>query len=116
MNQVDFIAKLKFETKEQGVRHTAARSGYRPHIEFENYPEYLTSGSQNYIGQDIVAPGEIVNAEIVILGGEYFTRRLYKNMKFKFCEGPRTIGFGIITQIINTALITQPNIDINRST
>ena len=104
MKQIDFIAELKFLTTGESGRKSPANSGYRPHIEFENYPEYLTSGSQNYIGQEIAELGTKVNAEITILGTEYFAKRLYENMEFKFCEGSRTIGFGKISEIINTDL------------
>lgn len=111
MNGTDFIAELEFLTAEQGGRKGYAKSGYRPHIEFENYSEYLTSGQQTYIGKDIVEPGEKIKAEIVILSTEYFNKRLYENMKFQFCEGSRTIGFGKIIEIVNTDLKCEADID-----
>ncbi|ADV48030.1 protein chain elongation factor EF-Tu [Cellulophaga algicola DSM 14237] len=111
MNKSDFIAELKFQTTEKSGRKNYAKSGYRPHIEFENYPEYWTSGQQTYIGTDFVLPGETVNAEIGILSTEYFAKRLYENMEFKFCESNRTIGFGKIIRIINTDLKCEPDID-----
>ncbi|WP_272152104.1 elongation factor Tu [Tenacibaculum aiptasiae] len=107
---IDFIAELQFLTTEQGSRKGYAKSGYRPHIEFENYPEYLTSGQQSYIGKEIVNPGDKIKAEIVILSTEYFERRLYEKMEFKFCEGSRIIGFGKIIEIINKNLKSAPNI------
>ncbi|MBA6316887.1 elongation factor Tu [Cellulophaga baltica] len=118
MKQIDFIAELEFSTTEQGGRINPAYSGYRPHIEFENYPEYLTSGQQTYIGQEVAELGTKVKAEIAILGTEYFAKRLYENMEFKFCEGSRTIGFGKIMEIINTDLkcesgIEQKTINLN---
>jgi len=115
LNKSDFIAELKFETTENGGRKIPARSNYRPHIEFENYPEYLTSGQQTYIGKEIVYPGETVNAEIGILGNEYFSGRLFEGMKFKFYEGKHIIGFGKIIEIINLNLKsnTETNINLN---
>ena len=110
MKNIDFIAELNFLTTEQGGRKTPASSGYRPHIEFDNYPEYLTSGIQTYIGKKTVIPGESVKAEIAILGTEFFAKRLYENMDFKFCEGSRTVGHGAITEIINLDLKSEPNI------
>ncbi len=100
----DFIAELQFLNTEHGGRKNSVASGYRPHIEFEDYPEYLTSGQQTYIGQETVAPGEMVLAEISILSKDYFTNRLYEHMKFKFCEGPHTMGYGNIIEIINDNL------------
>lgn len=102
---------MEFLPTEQSGRKGYASSGYRPHIEFDNYPEYLTSGSQNYIGKEKVKPGEKVKAEIAILGTEYFTKRLYENMRFKFCEGSRLIGFGKIIEIINDELKCETGID-----
>ena len=112
-NKSDFIAELKFETTENGGRKTPAHSSYRPHIEFENYPEYLTSGQQTYIGKEIVHPGETINAEIGIIGTEYFSGRLFEGMKFKFCEGRHIIGFGEIIEIINQNLKSDTETNIN---
>jgi translation elongation factor EF-Tu-like GTPase len=111
MNGTDFTAELEFLTTEKGGRKGYAKSGYRPHIEFKNYSEYLTSGQQTYIGKDIVEPGEKIKAEIAILSTEYFTKRLYENMEFKFCEGSRTIGFGKIIEIINPDLKCEADSD-----
>ena len=111
LKQIDFIAELEFLTPERGGRKTPAHSNYRPHIEFDNYPEYLTFGNQTYIGKDIVQPGEKIKAEIAILGTEYFDKRLYENMEFKFCEGPNTIGFGKIIELINPDLKCETEID-----
>ena len=106
----DFIAELKFLTSEQGGRKGNVKSGYRPHIEFDNYPENLTSGRQSYIGKEFVEPGEKALAEIAFLATKYFTKRLYENMTFKFCEGPNIIGYGKITEILNLELRTDKNI------
>ncbi len=100
----DFIAELRFLTTEQGGRKNPAASGYRPHIEFEGYPDYITSGQQTYLGQDTVAPGEIALAEISILSKEQFTNQLHENMKFKFCEGSHIIGYGKILEMVNQNL------------
>ena len=118
MKQVDFIAELEFLTTEKSGRKSPANSGYRPHIEFENYPEYLTSGQQTYIGQEIAELGTKVKAEITILGTEYFAKRLYESMEFKFSEGSHIIGYGKIIELINSDLkceteIEQKTINLN---
>jgi hypothetical protein len=118
VKQIDFIAELEFLTTEQSGRKNPTHSGYSPHIEFDNYPEYLTSGQQTYIGQEIVEMGIKVKAEIAILGTEYFANRLYENMEFKFSEGPNIVGFGKIIEIINSDLkcetgIEQKTINLN---
>lgn len=104
MGTQDFNAKLKYRSTEEGGRKGYAASGYRPHIEFDNYPEYLTSGDQTFINKEKVYPGDSVKAKINIIGTEYFAKRLYVGKKFKFCEGSRTIGIGEITEIINEEL------------
>lgn len=104
METQDFNAKLKYRTTEEGGRNGYAASGYRPHIEFDNYPEYLTSGSQTFINKEKVYPGDTVDAEINIIGTEYFAKRLYIGKKFKFCEGSRIIGSGEITEVVNKEL------------
>ena len=102
--EFDFIAELYFFKTSEGGRISLAKSGYRPHIEFENYPEYLTTGYQIYIGQDTVEPGETIKAKIKIVSVEYFSGKLFKDIKFKFCEGPNIIGTGIILEISNKNL------------
>ncbi len=104
LNKSDFIAELKFKTTENGGRKTPAQSSYRPHIEFENYPEYLTSGQQIYIEKKTVNPGETVTAQISIYSAEHFKTRLFEGMNFKFCEGKKIIGTGKIIKIINSDL------------
>lgn len=114
----DFKANLVFKTSEEGGRNTPVFSGYRPHIEFDNYPEYLTSGSQTYLNKVKVLPGDTVEAKIKILGTEYFSRRLYVDKGFKFCEGQRTIGIGKIIEVYNEqlkieAIGKEPEFNIN---
>lgn len=111
MKQADFIAELEFSISERSGRQSPVHSGYRPHIEFEHYPEYLTSGQQTFIGQEMVEMGAQVQAEIAISGTKYFSKRLYKNMKFRFFEGKQTIGFGRIMEITNPGLICETDID-----
>ncbi|OED48099.1 hypothetical protein AB832_00385 [Flavobacteriaceae bacterium (ex Bugula neritina AB1)] len=103
-SNTDFIAELQFLTAEQGGRKNPAASGYRPHIEFEGHKDYITSGQQTYLGQDTVAPGETVLAEIAILSKEQFTSQLYEDMKFTFYEGKHIMGYGKIIEIVNMNL------------
>jgi len=103
-SSVDFIAELQFLNTEQGGRKNTVASGYRPHIEFEDHPEYLTSGQQIYIGKEKVEPGETVLAEISILSKAYFKNKLNENMKFDFYEGPHIIGSGKVLEIMNVSL------------
>lgn len=99
----DFIAELKYLTTDQGGRRTPARSGYRPHVKFA-FSEMQTSGQQIFLDQEIVHPGDTVNAEITIISTQFFDHMLSPEMTFEFSEGPRTIGTGRIIKILNQNL------------
>ena len=100
----DFIAILKYKTTEEGGRKTAAKSTYRPIIEFPGLLP-MTSGEQIFIDKEWVYPGDSVKAKITILSVEEFTKKLYVGQTFRFCESPdRTLGSGEILEIINKDL------------
>ena len=100
----DFKAKLVYRTTEEGGRKGFANSGYRPHVEFDNIPNFLSSGQQIFLDKEIVFPGETVTAEITLASYFGYIRNLNVNDTFKFCEGARIIGKGKITEIINNNL------------
>jgi len=102
-NKFDFIAELEYRTAKEGGRNTPAKSGYRPHLEFE-FTKMLTSGHQFFIGTDIVNPGETVLAQIGMNGTSLCEGKLEVGTKFKFCEGSVIIGIGKITEILNKSL------------
>lgn len=102
-SKTDFIAQLKYKTKESGGRQTPASSGYRPQVKFD-FEEMQTSGQQTFIDKEIVFPGDTVNAKIKILSPDYFAGRLTEGMNFEFREGDRIIGTGEIKCIINEKL------------
>ncbi|MEP7233005.1 MAG: hypothetical protein ABI691_22285 [Ginsengibacter sp.] len=101
--KVDFIAKLKYLTTEQGGRKIAAHSGYRPQIKFD-FTEMQTSGQQTFIDRETVFPGDIVEAKIKITSPDYFKGSLVEGMKFEFREGETIIGTGQIMEIVNDKL------------
>lgn len=101
---MDFIAELKFKTTEEGGRKTPTQNGYRPHIKFE-FDDFITSGKQIYLDNNVVFPGDIVRAEISILSTDYFKNKLSNGNKFTFFEGPNVIGTGSILEITNLDLL-----------
>jgi len=102
-NRVDFIAKLKYRTTEQGGRLTPAKSSYRPQVKFA-FTKMQTSGQQTFIDKEKVFPGETVNAKIKLLSPDYFAGCLTEGMEFEFLEGPKIIGTGEIKYIVNDKL------------
>lgn len=99
----DFIADLKYKSKEEGGRIGYAVSGYRPHIRFP-FIENMTSGEQIFWDKEKVYPGETIRAQIRILDHVTFKNALTNGMKFEFCEGPRVVGTGEIIDIKNEKL------------
>ena len=101
----DFIAELRFFHPDEGGRKNAVKSGYRPHIKFKEYPDYITTGQQIYVNQDTVQPGEKeVMTKISMVSKEEFKGKLCKNVCFEFCEGKHRIGFGRIIEVLNDDL------------
>lgn len=98
-----FIALLTYVTEENGGRKTPASSGYRPTIKFPFYTG-MFSGMQNFIGTDLVFPGDTVNAEITLLNTDHFKGKIYEGLDFEFYEGSNLIGSGLITKILNPDL------------
>jgi len=108
MRGPDFIARLTYRTTEDGGRANPAASGYKPGIRFPFDP-MQTSGLQVFIGQDMVRPGETVEAEIAIVSVEHFAGKLYDGLAFDFLEGPLIIGTGVILRILNPSLRRRAN-------
>ena len=105
MQNIDFIAELKYLTTEDGGRKTPVFStGYRPQIKFD-FDEMQTSGQQTFINKDSVYPGDTVEAGIKIISVEHFENTLTEGMTFDFREGSRIIGTGKIIDILNDRLI-----------
>jgi hypothetical protein len=101
--QADFIATLKYRTTDQGGRKTPAMSGYRPQVKFD-FAEIQTSGPQTFIDRELVFPGDTVDAEIEIIGVDYFENTLTVGMEFEFREASTVIGTGKIKHILNERL------------
>ena len=102
-SKVDFIAELYYLKTENGGRNTPAKSGYRPQLKFE-FTENISSGFQTFIGKESVNPGENVMAKIKVTSPNYFKKKLYKGIEFKFIEGNQIMGNGMLKEIINSNL------------
>lgn len=99
----DFIATLTYRSMEEGGRKSPAKSGYRPGIKFP-FSDMQTSGQQTFVDREFVMPGETVDAEIKIVGVDYFASKLYVGLTFDFMEGDKIIGSGTIKEIVNDQL------------
>nr|QUL61514.1 elongation factor Tu [Haemoproteus columbae] len=95
----NFIAEVYILTKEEGGRHKPFFKGYKPQFfiyTLDVTGEIINIYSNNII-QKMVMPGDKVTLNIELK--HYVV--LIKNMKFSIREGGKTIGAGIIVDIIN---------------
>lgn len=98
-----FTALLTYLPAKDGVKTTPVSSGYRPEIKFPFDLELYIS-MQNFIGTDLVFPGDTVIAEIALLKSDYVTGKIYEGLDFDFFEGENLIGHGVVTKIIDPSL------------
>ncbi|CXH18191.1 elongation factor Tu, putative (apicoplast) [Plasmodium berghei] len=94
-----FTAEVYILTKEEGGRHKPFNIGYKP--QFFIYTVDVTGEIKdiylNNISQKVAIPGDKLTLTIELK--HYIVLTL--NMKFSIREGGKTIGAGIITNIIN---------------
>ena len=89
-----FKAEVYILTKEEGGRHTPFISNYRPQFYFRTTD--VTGGITLKAGVDMIMPGD--NAEITV---ELIAPvAMDKGLKFAIREGGKTVGAGVVTEII----------------
>ena len=89
-----FEAQVYVLTKEEGGRHTPFFPGYRPQFYFRTTD--VTGIIQLPEGVEMVMPGDNINMK-----GELITPvALEKELRFAIREGGRTVGAGVVTDII----------------
>jgi elongation factor Tu len=81
-------------TKEEGGRHTAFFTGYKPQIYVRTTD--VTSEIELPKGTEMVMPGDNVNLHVKLI----VPVALEEKMRFAIREGSKTVGSGIITKII----------------
>jgi elongation factor Tu len=89
-----FKAEVYVLSKEEGGRHTPFFNGYRPQFYFRTTD---VTGSINLPeGQEMVMPGDNTNMEIEL--GQPIA--MDQGLRFAIREGGRTVGAGVVTEII----------------
>lgn len=81
-------------TKEEGGRHTPFFTGYRPQFYFRTTD--VTGVAHLPKGVEMVMPGDNVTMEIELIT----PIAMEKELRFAIREGGRTVGAGVITEII----------------
>jgi len=89
-----FKAKVYVLSKEEGGRHTPFFNGYRPQFYFRTTD--VTGTVQLPEGVEMVMPGDNVDLE----GSLITPIAMEKELRFAIREGGRTVGAGVISDII----------------
>ncbi len=89
-----FKAEVYVLTKEEGGRHTPFFSGYRPQFYFRTTD--VTGEIKLPQGVEMVMPGDNANLEVKLI----YPVAMEKGLRFAIREGGRTVGAGVVTDII----------------
>jgi elongation factor Tu len=89
-----FNAEVYVLKKEEGGRHTPFFSGYRPQFYFRTTD--VTGVAKLPEGTEMVMPGDNVQMEIELIQ----PIAMDQGLRFAIREGGRTVGSGVVTQII----------------
>jgi elongation factor Tu len=89
-----FKAKIYSLTKEEGGRHTPFFAGYRPQFFFRTTD--VTGVAQLEKGVEMVMPGDTAMIEVELIA----PIAMEKEQRFAIREGGRTVGAGVISEIL----------------
>jgi len=89
-----FKAEVYVLTKEEGGRHTPFFDGYRPQFYFRTTD--VTGATKLPEGVEMVMPGDNVQMEVELIG----PIAMDPELRFAIREGGRTVGAGVVTEII----------------
>ncbi|HEV3480236.1 MAG TPA: elongation factor Tu [Gaiellaceae bacterium] len=89
-----FKAEVYVLSKDEGGRHTPFFNGYRPQFYFRTTD--VTGSIALPEGQEMVMPGDNTNMEIQLIQ----PIAMDQGLRFAIREGGRTVGAGVVTEII----------------
>ena len=89
-----FKAEVYVLTKEEGGRHTPFFTGYRPQFYFRTLD--VTGIIKLPEGVEMVMPGDNVNMSVDLIS----PIAMEKELRFAIREGGRTVGAGVVTEVI----------------
>jgi len=89
-----FKAKVYVLTKEEGGRHTPFFKGYRPQFYFRTTD--ITGAVKLPDNVEMVMPGDNIDMEVELINPIAMTAEL----RFAIREGGRTVGAGVVSEII----------------
>ncbi|MCB0104252.1 MAG: elongation factor Tu, partial [Caldilineaceae bacterium] len=91
---VEFMAEVYVLKKEEGGRHTPFFKGYRPQFYIRTMD--ITGAIELPEGVEMVMPGDNVNMRVTLISPV----ALETGSRFAIREGGRTVGAGVITEIL----------------
>jgi len=89
-----FKAEVYVLTKDEGGRHTPFFNGYRPQFYFRTTD--VTGSAELPEGVEMVMPGDNVTMDVELIA----PIAMDKELRFAIREGGRTVGAGVVTDII----------------
>jgi len=89
-----FEAEVYILSKDEGGRHTPFFNGYRPQFYFRTTD---VTGIVTLAGIEMVMPGDNVKIKIDLI----MPIAMEKGLRFAIREGGRTVGAGVVTQILD---------------
>jgi elongation factor Tu len=89
-----FMAEVYVLTKEEGGRHTPFFKGYRPQFYFRTTD--VTGTVELPEGVEMIMPGDNTNMKVELIT----PIAMEKELRFAVREGGKTVGAGVITEII----------------
>ena len=89
-----FKSEVYILTKEEGGRHTPFFNGYRPQFYFRTTD--VTGVVALPTGVEMVMPGDNVTFQVELIT----PIALEKELRFAIREGGRTVGAGVVTEIL----------------
>jgi len=89
-----FKAEVYILSKEEGGRHTPFFNGYRPQFYFRTTD--VTGAAHLPEGVEMVMPGDNVQMEVELIT----PIAMEKELRFAIREGGRTVGAGVVTEIL----------------
>jgi elongation factor Tu len=90
-----FKAEVYVLSKDEGGRHTPFFNGYRPQFYFRTTDVTGSIGLPE--GQEMVMPGDNTNMEIQLIQ----PIAMDQGLRFAIREGGRTVGAGVVTEIVS---------------
>ncbi|HEY7768835.1 MAG TPA: elongation factor Tu, partial [Longimicrobium sp.] len=90
-----FKAEVYVLTKEEGGRHTPFFNGYRPQFYFRTTD--VTGTANLPEGVEMVMPGDNVQMSVELIT----PIAMEKELRFAIREGGRTVGAGVVTEILD---------------